>query len=368
MKELASLIEPRLFSATRPCRRPQKPLTLFGSHQSKSPNSSMSNSKHSNSMKQQVNTENEPSMWDYPIPLSPPLPAISKDIELSRAMSASSNSSLFLLSKDDVIFEDQWLFVVNKPSGVYCETLLSSAPALIQQQQQQQQPFDSTEPLEFHLANRLDRDTSGVMVITKLHKAAGKLVKAFTDHKVQKTYIALCVGIAPKWSKVRLKSGHGRSKYGAWRVYSSSDVGRTLPGGSSVRDMETLFEVISINGEIPLEMTCEGKNNEENVVIVEEKSSIEVKHRDEIVVRAFPRSGRTHQIRLHCQYLGMPIKGDVKYEGVNEWKGEPCGGHTLHAESLSFEHPITGVPLKFQAPLPLWAAQAVSFSFHSNLV
>ncbi|KAH9618017.1 hypothetical protein KSS87_008644 [Heliosperma pusillum] len=362
MKVLVNLRKPRSFSTPPPFTKPhtQKPLTIFSSHQSTSPNSPNSMSQqHSNSssMKQELNTQiqqNDPSMSDYPTPLSPPLPAISKDIELNRAMSASSNSSLFLLSKDDIIFQDQWLFVVNKPSGVYCETLLSSAPALIQQ------PADSTGPLEFHLANRLDRDTSGVMVITKLHKAAAKLVKAFTDHKVHKTYIALCVGITPKWSKIRLKSGHGRSKYGAWRVYSSLDVGRNLPGGSFVRDMETLFEVISINGETPLEATYEGKDNEENVaVVVEEKPLIEVKHRDEVVVRAFPRSGRTHQIRLHCQYLGMPIKGDVKYEGVYEWKGETCVGHALHAESLSFEHPITGVPLKFQAPLPCWAAQAM---------
>ncbi|KAL9233426.1 hypothetical protein vseg_008430 [Gypsophila vaccaria] len=296
---------------------------------------------------------NNPLKLNYPIPLSPQLPAISKDIELSRAMSASSKSSVFDFSRVRVLFEDKWLFVVDKPSGVYCESVLSSVSSLAKLGS-----VDSAGPLEFHLANRLDRDTSGVMIITKLHKAAAKLVKAFTEHKVQKTYVALCVGTAPKWSKIQLKSGHGRSKYGAWRVYATSDVGRTLPGGSSVRDMETVFEVISINGKVLLDKPSEG-TDEEKVVIVEERSSIEAKHEDEIVVRAMPKSGRTHQIRLHCQYLGMPIKGDVKYEGVHEWKGEICDGHALHAESLSFEHPITGVPLHIQAPLPLWAAEAM---------
>ncbi|KAJ0696980.1 putative H(+)-transporting two-sector ATPase [Helianthus annuus] len=120
-----------------------------------------------------------------------------------------------------------------------------------------------------------------------------------------------------------IKSGHGRSKFGAWRVYAAKDVGRTLPSGSSVRDMETLFEVLSIK----------------------------------VLVRAYPRSGTTHQIRLRCQYLGIPVKGDVKYKGVYEWNGRVYDGHQLHAESLSFQHPVTGSTSVINAPLPSWATQ-----------
>lgn len=213
---------------------------------------------------------------------------------------------------------------------------------------------------ELHLANRLDRDTSGVMVITKSHKVASKLVKAFTDHKVTKTYIALCVGPAPRWEKITIKSGHGRSKFGVWRVYAASDVGRTLPGGSLVKDMETSFEVLSINGQGSFKELSEFRKDEENTIVVEEKAvpGSDV-NKDEILIRAYPRSGRTHQIRLHCQYLGISIRGDVKYEGIYEWKGIIYDGHELHAESLSFEHPVTGLPIMFQAPVPLWASQAV---------
>ncbi|XP_062004746.1 RNA pseudouridine synthase 1 [Rosa rugosa] len=296
---------------------------------------------------------------NYPVPLSPPLPPISKNIELARAMSASSKSSLFSLSRDDVVYEDQWLIVVNKPQGIYCETVLESVPKLL---------FDSAESVagteaivpELHLANRLDRDTSGVMIITKSHKVAAKLVKAFTDHKVSKTYIARCIGSAPKWERITVRSGHGRSKFGAWRVYAASDVGRTLPGGSVVRDMETSFEVISINGQGIFKEPSEFRTDEDNIVVVEEKSVVDGDaKKDEILVRARPRSGRTHQIRLHCQYLGISIRGDVKYEGVYEWKGTTYEGHELHAESLSLEHPITGLPVLFRAPLPYWASQAL---------
>lgn len=211
---------------------------------------------------------------------------------------------------------------------------------------------------ELHLSNRLDRDTSGVTVVTKSHKVAAKLVKAFTDHMVKKTYLALCVGSVPKWDKIIIKSGHGRSKHGAWRVYAISDAGRTLPGGSFVRDMETYFEVLSIDGKrCSQELLESGKHGEKTTIIVEEKSEItSCDEKSEVLVRAYPRSGRTHQIRLHCQYLGIPIRGDVKYDGVYEWKDRVYEGHELHAESLSFEHPVTGHSVLIQAPLPLWAS------------
>ncbi|XP_056866032.1 RNA pseudouridine synthase 1-like isoform X2 [Raphanus sativus] len=280
---------------------------------------------------------------DYPKPISAPPPPISKDIELKRAIEASSKSTLFNLTTDHVLYQDEWLMAVNKPKGVYCESVLSSAPNII---------LDSSLN-EFHLANRLDRDTSGVMLITKSHKVAAKLVKAFTEHKIRKSYIALSIAPSPNWSKITIKSGHGRSKHGAWRVYAALDVGKVLPGGSFVRDMETTFEVVSINGENPQ------PSESESIIVVEggePELSCVGDGDDVVVVRAFPQSGRTHQIRLHCQYLGIPIRGDVKYHGMYKWRGRTFEGHELHAESLSLDHPITGDPLVIHAPLPCWAA------------
>ncbi|CAN8244750.1 unnamed protein product [Cochlearia groenlandica] len=290
---------------------------------------------------------------NYPKPISDPPPLISKDIELKRAMEASSRSSLFNLTRDYILYEDEYLMAVNKPKGIYCEALLSSAPQAISNLSSDSSIIVN----EFHLANRLDRDTSGVMLITKSHKVAAKLVKAFTEHKIRKSYVALCIGSSPDWRKITVRSGHGRSKHGAWRVYSASDVGRVLPGGSYVRDMETTFEVVSVNGEKaePFEVG--------SMVVVEGErglSSDGDNGDDVVVVRAFPRSGRTHQIRLHCQYLGIPIRGDVKYHGIYEWRGKTFEGHELHAEILALDHPVTGVPLVIRAPLPCWAAGDVT--------
>ncbi|KAM0911925.1 hypothetical protein ACQ4PT_013118 [Festuca glaucescens] len=215
-----------------------------------------------------------------------------------------------------------------------------------------------------HLANRLDRDTSGLMVITKCNKVASKLVKAFTEHKVKKTYLALCIGCPPSWDKIKICSGHGRSKHGAWRVYAMSDVGRTLPGGSSVRDMSTKFELLGTNGKGQFREPSNVDSDDIESITVQEKaadhtSNDDVKN-DMIFVRAYPQSGRTHQIRLHCQYLGFPIRGDEKYGGVIEWNDVACDGHALHAESLSFVHPVTELPVTFRAPLPSWAYEVIS--------
>ncbi|KAL8061556.1 hypothetical protein ABFX02_02G093500 [Erythranthe guttata] len=307
--------------------------------------------------------ENAPqSLQNYPVPLSPPPPLLSKNVELNRALTASSKSSLFSLSRKDVLFEDEWLIAVNKPNGIYCETILSSVQILLN--------TDQVKLQELHLSNRLDRDTSGVILITKSHKVAAKLVKAFTNHMVKKTYLASCVGTFPKWKNMIIKSGHGRSKHGAWRVYAYSDVGRVLPGGSFVRDMETSFDVLSVNGK-SCSQESDANHEEEEKIVAEEKSEVVGSccsdERDEVVVRAHPRSGRTHQIRLHCQYLGIPIIGDVKYEGVYEWKDRTYEGHELHAETLSFEHPITGQSVFIQAPLPLWASQALAQAQLSSL-
>ncbi|KAE8691263.1 RNA pseudouridine synthase 1 [Hibiscus syriacus] len=307
-------------------------------------------------------SSNSNSLQGYPTPLSPPLPSISKDIELARAMATSSKSSLFELSRGDILYEDEWLFAVNKPQGIYCDTVLASVNRFQSGSPESDRlcQENQSSTLELHLANRLDRDTSGIMVITKSHKVASMLVKAFTDHKVQKTYVAFCIGSAPQPERITIKSCHGRSKFGAWRVYAVGDIGRKLPGGSVVRDMETTFEVLLIDGQKRCKEPSECVKDEENSIVVEEKAVTDVDaKKDEILVRAFPRSGRTHQIRLHCQYLGFPIRGDVKYEGVCEWKGRTSDAHELHAESLSFQHPITGFPIMIRAPLPSWASQAM---------
>lgn len=71
-------------------------------------------------------TTTVPVSGEYPSPVSPPYPAVSKDVELRRAMTASARSAVF--ASADVVFEDEWLAVVDKPAGVYCDALLTALP------------------------------------------------------------------------------------------------------------------------------------------------------------------------------------------------------------------------------------------------
>ena len=121
-----------------------------------------------------------------------------------------------------------------------------------------------------------------------------------------------------------ITTGHGRSAHGLFRVYPAEEIGRELPNGSRVKRMATRFRVERRLGDFAL-------------------------------LRAFPLTGRTHQIRLHLAHLGLPIVADARYGGPAEWRGAPAPQHLLHAERLRLAHPGTGAPLDLRAPAPAWA-------------
>ncbi|KAK2969227.1 hypothetical protein RJ640_003461 [Escallonia rubra] len=227
---------------------------------------SMSDKSHFDSPKAHIENGPKQLVPNHPVPLSPLLPFISKDMELQRAMSASSKSSLLSMSISHVLLEDHWLITVDKPQGVYCASVLSSVLSLLNDSSDSHMVATEMNLPEFHLVNRHDRDTSGVMLITKSHKVAAKLVKAFTDHKFRKTYIVFCIGLAPKWGRNTIKSGHGRSKFGASHVYAASDMGRKLPGGSTGRGMETGMEVLLVIGKWCFKVLSELERDEEKIL------------------------------------------------------------------------------------------------------
>src|SRR6266508_3082018 len=72
------------------------------------------------------------------------------------------------------------------------------------------------------------------------------------------------------------------------------------------------------------------------------------------LLRAFPLTGRTHQIRLHLAHLGHPLLGDARYGGPATWRDRAVPRHLLHAERLALPHPGTGKPLELVAPAPEW--------------
>ena len=160
------------------------------------------------------------------------------------------------------------------------------------------------------IVHRLDKDTSGVIVVAKNDKAHINLSEQIKNHEVEKTYIALVRGIV-KENEATIDMPIGRSKTDRKKMTVRED------GKNAI----TNFKVLE-------------RFYEDNCTLLEVKIE----------------TGRTHQIRVHLSHIGYPIIGDYVYSnGKNKWG---IKGQCLHAKSLKFRHPVTGKNMKIEAELP----------------
>ncbi len=217
-----------------------------------------------------------------------------------------------------VVYEDADLLVVNKPAGMVVHagagvksgTLVNALLGHVQSL--------SSEGGELRpgIVHRLDKMTSGLVVVAKNDAAHRRLSEQFKSREVHKTYLALV---------------HGRVT--AERGEISKPVGRDprrrtrmMAGGIAAREALTKYRVLRRPGPFTL-------------------------------VEAMPLTGRTHQIRVHLASLGHPVVGDATYGAPArlrfEEREEPTLARTfLHAVKLEFKHPVTAASLSFEAPLP----------------
>jgi 23S rRNA pseudouridine1911/1915/1917 synthase len=227
---------------------------------------------------------------------------------------------------DQIIYEDEDLLALNKPAGVYVDSTPWDAEgnyhaALVRFIAAR----DGVAPT-LHLAHRLDRDTTGVLLVTKNPQVNPAIQAAFTRHTISKQYLAICAG-APAEENFAITTGHGRGAHGLFRVYPVDEIDRVLINGARIKTMCTRFQIVR-------------------------------RMEDATLLHAFPETGRTHQIRLHLAHLGHPLIGDARYGGPALWRGEPALYHLLHAERLTLLHPRTHYPLELLAPAPEWADRA----------
>jgi len=212
--------------------------------------------------------------------------------------------------ESQIIYEDEVLLVINKPSGMavhggsgvnfgVIEALRALRP--------------NTKMLE--LVHRLDRDTSGCLVVAKRRSALRALHEQLRNKKVQKFYHALVKG---RWSPKLTRVTEGLRK-------------------NDLKSGERVVIVDNING----------KESETRYKVLQHYDGA-------TLVRAFPVTGRTHQIRVHCQTKGHPIACDAKY-GAQDFdslaKEKGLKRLFLHAASIEFTHPRTEKRLKVEAPL-----------------
>jgi 23S rRNA pseudouridine1911/1915/1917 synthase len=219
----------------------------------------------------------------------------------------------------DIIFEDEFVLVINKPAG----WVTTSAATTIGQKTVQGWLAENYYFPIFELAqcrngivHRLDKDTSGILLIAKQFESFTDLQKQFSDRVIQKEYVALLHG------KLRTPAGTVKAEVG--RLPWNRERFGIMPGG---RASETSYQLIQEY----------------------------VKDKQIYSFVAFqPKTGRTHQIRIHAKFLGNPIVSDMFYAGrkTSRRDMEWCPRLFLHAAKITFNHPATKNEMTLVAPLP----------------
>lgn len=211
------------------------------------------------------------------------------------------------LPKAWVLHEDPDILVLNKPAGLVVHPAPGcSDPTLVDHLKNARPDLALLSSDRFGLAHRLDKDTSGVLVVAKTPQALDKVSKQFSGRTVEKEYWAIVNGRPKNRSGlVTAPIGRSQKKQGAMAVD---------PQG---RFAETAFELLAESSGCSL-------------------------------LRLIPHTGRTHQIRVHLKALGLPLVGDKIYgEGVSS-----APRQMLHARKLKILHPSSNRPLVFEAPVP----------------
>ena len=227
----------------------------------------------------------------------------------------------------DIIYEDEHLLVVNKAAGMVVHpghgnwdgTLVN---ALLWHFEQ-----NGSKGLNPLLVHRIDKDTSGILLVAKTEEAQTRLARNFFDHTIDRTYQAIVWG-APKENEGTITGNIGRN-------LSNRLIMAVFPDGEHGKHAVTHYKVL---------------RNFSYISLIECKLE----------------TGRTHQIRAHLKYAGHPLFNDERYGGSKILRGTTSGAYrkfvgdcfallprqALHAKSLGFLHPITRKPMYFDSELP----------------
>ncbi len=232
----------------------------------------------------------------------------------------------------EIVYEDDDLFVINKPVGMVAhpgsgnpdQTLLNAAAFHLKQQYPD---LDDSVLPRYGLVHRIDKNTSGLMVMAKTKKAMSDLAKQFFDHTVHRRYVALV------WGNFDEEDGTIVAHVG--RHQRLRKLFTAYPDGDYGKDATTHYKVLERFNYVTL-------------------------------VECRLETGRTHQIRVHMQYIGHPLFSDDFYGGDRIVKGTVytkykqfvdncfsiCSRQALHAKELGFIHPTTKEKMLFTSNLP----------------
>lgn len=268
---------------------------------------------------------------------------------------SDSHQSIFTLTQEakfvkmepKIIFEDESLLVIGKPSGMVVNRADTTAKIITVQDwaekylkwEMRNGKLDtemgsgkSNFYLRAGIVHRLDKETSGLLLIAKTFEAFVNLQAQFKNREVKKKYLALVHGkVLPEVGEINAPVGRlpwNRERFGV------------MPGG---KEAVTKYKVIKY---------FEMRNGKWEAGNRSGKQEMGIPFS---LLEIHPTTGRTHQIRIHLQYLGFPIVGDIFYAGRKQALEDRkfCPRVFLHASFLSFLHPVTHENLEFNSPLPV---------------
>ena len=235
------------------------------------------------------------------------IPKMNDVIEIDESF--EKQSDLLPVKMDlDILYEDDDIMVINKPSGLvvhpgsgnYNNTLVNGL-------------MDYTNNLSdingkerFGIVHRLDKDTSGLMLIAKSNKAHQILADDFKNHNVKRTYFALLKGVLP---------------------YNNATIDVPIKRDSNNFNKMGAF--------------ADGKKAVTHLTVIK-------RYQNYTLVKLNLETGRTHQIRVHMKYIGFPIYNDPLYNNDNASEF----GQFLHSKVIDFKHPITKENMNFEVDLP----------------
>jgi len=247
--------------------------------------------------------------------------------------------------KFEILYEDDDILVVNKEAGIvvhpghgnYTGTLLNALSYY----------FKDSEDIVPSLVHRIDKDTSGVLLVAKSELAQTRLGKQFFDHSINRKYLALVWGDLKDEEGI-ITGNIGRNPHNRLQMF-------VFPEGDQGRHAVTHYKVIERLGYVTL-------------------------------VECQLETGRTHQIRAHMKFTGHPLFSDARYGGDQVLKGTTFTKYkqfvqncfriiprqALHAASLGFVHPLTNKNLFFESPLPDDMMEVIEkwrqYNQHKNLI
>jgi 23S rRNA pseudouridine1911/1915/1917 synthase len=209
----------------------------------------------------------------------------------------------------DIVFEDNDMIAINKPVGMavhpaaghYGGTLVN---ALVHHFGALSDVNGARRP---GIVHRLDKETSGVLLVAKNNMAHARLAKQFEEHTIEKKYVALVEG------DVQFDEGRVDAPIAQHPKYHDL---RCIAAEGTGKPAETFYTVVK-------------------------------RHKGRTAVALFPTTGRTHQLRVHMRHLRHAILGDEKYGNKSNFPRL-----ALHAQSIFFAHPVSGIAMEVSVPLP----------------